>query len=92
MSCIEYYFANLYALQPILHLKSVERTVANMDQSVEAYCMVAALCSFVLLQSKSALPPALRSLVDLDQPGSMNFARLLLDEGKQHSDKSEMVH
>lgn len=81
VSCVEYYFANLYALQPVLHMKSVDRTVANMDQSIEAYCMITALCSFVLMQSKSTLPPTLRSIVDLDQPGSNNFARLLLDEG-----------
>ena len=82
VACVEFYFGNLYALQPILHPKCIDRTVSAMDQSIEAYCMMAALCSYVLLQSKSILPPTLRSIVDLDQPGSAGFARVLLDEGK----------
>jgi hypothetical protein len=85
LSCVEFYFVNLYAMAPILDPKCIENTITNLDdQPIEGYCMLAALCSYVLSQSSSVLPPVLRSIVDLDQSGSSNMARILLDEGKQY--------
>jgi hypothetical protein len=41
---------------PILHRERVQDTIMAMDDSIEGYCKMAALCAFVLLQPNVKLP------------------------------------
>lgn len=59
-TCVHYYFTKIYPTQPILHRQRVQETVANMEQSIEAYCKMAALCAYVLFQPDIHLPPGAR--------------------------------
>lgn len=54
--CVEFFFANLYPTHPILHRHRLAQTIMSMEQSAEAYCMVAALCSWILIQSNMSVP------------------------------------
>lgn len=44
-TCVDYFFANLYPTQPILHRQKVGETIGHMETDNEAYCMVVALCA-----------------------------------------------
>lgn len=82
VACVEHYFASMYAMQPVLHPKCIERTMATMESNVEGHAMIAALCSLVLMQPPSVLSPTLRAVIEMDQPGATSFARILLEEGR----------
>lgn len=49
-SCIEFFFAQLFPTMPILQDKQLRQWVAEVDCSVEAYCLLASLSAFVLIQ------------------------------------------
>ena len=80
--CIEWYFANIYAWQPVLEPAFVESVVKRMDGGCdESYSLIAALCAFVLLQSRTVLSPAPRALVESEQLDNGELAPSLLNEG-----------
>jgi hypothetical protein len=80
--CIEWHFANIYAWQPVLDPAFVESVVKRMDGGCdESYCLIAALCALVLLQSRTLLSPALRALVESEQLDNGELAPSLLNEG-----------
>ena len=54
--CIQYFFTNIYPTQPILHRQRVQETVLQMEHSIEAYCTMASLCTYVLFQPSMVLP------------------------------------
>jgi hypothetical protein len=78
--CVEYFFNNLYPTLPILHRGRVQQTIMAMDHSIEAYCKITSLCSFVLFQPNIVLPPHGRLSGDFGQVAPSGLAHLLLDE------------
>ncbi|KAL8825088.1 MAG: hypothetical protein Q9170_007933 [Blastenia crenularia] len=48
--CTDFYFAHMYPTMPILHNEQIFRLIAEMDSSVEAYCMLCSFCAFMLIQ------------------------------------------
>lgn len=48
--CTDFFFAQLFPTMPILHDEQLRQHVADMNCSVEAYCLLASLCAFVLIQ------------------------------------------
>jgi hypothetical protein len=90
-ACIEYFFKNMYRSQPILHPAGVMQTVAGMNQSMEAYCTIAALCAYVLLQPQLLLPPLLQTVDEYRQHSSKVLGRALVEEGK-FSDRERPVN
>ena len=46
--CSDYFFANLYPTQPILHERKLSEAVSLMYTDTEAYCLVTALCAYVI--------------------------------------------
>ena len=48
--CANFFFAQMYPTLPILYRNQIRQTVADMSNSVEAYCLVAAFCAFMLIQ------------------------------------------
>lgn len=55
--CIDFFFANMYPTIPILHQGRLQEKVAReIDQSIEAYCLITSLCAFMMIQPGMALP------------------------------------
>lgn len=71
---------NMYATRPILHRQRVQHAVMNMDQSVEAYCKLAALCAFVLIQPHMVLPPSVAVRNGSGAASNLQLAYMLLEE------------
>lgn len=53
---IEFFFANMYPIMPILHRGRLEQRVRYVDQDVETYCLLTSLCAFMMIQPGMALP------------------------------------
>ncbi|MCJ1438343.1 hypothetical protein MMC27_007731, partial [Xylographa pallens] len=49
-SCVSYFFENFYPTMPILDQGRMEQTLKELDTRTEAYCLIGALCSFVVIQ------------------------------------------
>ncbi|KAI5203478.1 hypothetical protein E4T42_09099 [Aureobasidium subglaciale] len=78
-SCVDYFFANMYPTQPILHRQKVGETIGKMENSVEAYCLVVSLCSYMLIQPNTKLPAGI--VPDAEAPNAhLNLGMTLLDE------------
>ena len=78
--CADSFFQLLYPTQPILHQGRVQQTILAVDQSIEAYCKMCSLCSYVLLQPNAVLPPNLALHAEPGQIPSQTMGLLLLEE------------
>ncbi|KAL2162874.1 hypothetical protein VTH06DRAFT_6710 [Thermothelomyces fergusii] len=57
-ACIDFYFAHMLPMLPILDRQRIEQDAMYMDQNVDTYCLLTSLCSFVCLQPGMVLPGA----------------------------------
>lgn len=57
--CVDYFFSNVYPMQPILPRQSVQHSIAGMHQP-DAYCLIVALCAYMMVQPHMQLPPGLQ--------------------------------
>ncbi|KAL8924681.1 MAG: hypothetical protein Q9172_002583 [Xanthocarpia lactea] len=48
--CADSYFAQLYPTMPIMQNEQLWALVAEMDTSLEAYCLLCSFCAFMLIQ------------------------------------------
>ncbi|KAL9027143.1 MAG: hypothetical protein Q9196_004291 [Gyalolechia fulgens] len=48
--CVHFYFTNMYQTMPILHDEQLWRLIAEMHNSVEAYCLLCSFCALLLIQ------------------------------------------
>ena len=55
-ACSDFFFAHMYHTTPIVEKDQLQAMVRSMSQSAEAYCLVAALCAFMLIQPGIAAP------------------------------------
>ena len=78
--CTEYYFTHMFPTMPILHHEQLWSLIADMDISVEAYCLISAFCAFMLIQPgiETKAPQAIKMMA----ASSTNtcLGRTLLDE------------
>jgi hypothetical protein len=79
-SCIGYFFTHVYPLEPILHPQRLQEAVVAMDRSTGVYCMIAALCAYVIIRANykpqlSALPRP-----EMAHMSSIEIGLVLLDE------------
>ncbi|OCL15431.1 hypothetical protein AOQ84DRAFT_278960, partial [Glonium stellatum] len=79
-SCVEFFFENLYPSQPILHRQRIRDIIMAMEHSVEAYCMVVALCAYVMIQSNMSVPPNVVLHGETNQISSISQGVMLLEE------------
>ena len=49
-ACAEFFFVHMYPTMPVLQRDQFQNILGIMGQSVEAYCLVTALCAFMLIQ------------------------------------------
>ncbi|KAJ4302058.1 hypothetical protein N0V88_002194 [Collariella sp. IMI 366227] len=55
-ACIDFFFAHVYPLAPILDRQRLEQEAMYMDQNLDTYCLLTSLCAFVCLQPGMAIP------------------------------------
>jgi len=79
-ACVDYFFANIYPTQPILHRQKVGETIGQMEQSVEAYCLVVSLCAYMMIQPNMNLPPGAFHDLEIQPQPSLELGQLLLQE------------
>lgn len=75
-SCVDYFFANMYPTQPIIHRQKVGETIGQMENSTEAYCLTVSLCAYMLIQPNIALPAGILS----DADSTLSLGQTLLEE------------
>ncbi|KAF2867219.1 hypothetical protein BDV95DRAFT_631340 [Massariosphaeria phaeospora] len=79
-SCIHFFFSTVYLSQPILHRQHAQDIVTNIEQSTEAYCMIAALCAYVMIQSNMTVPPNLLPRPEFIHMSNISVGHVLLEE------------
>ncbi|KAK5111124.1 hypothetical protein LTR62_005323 [Meristemomyces frigidus] len=79
-TCVDYYFANLYPTQPILHRIRVGETVGQMNNNVEAYCLVMSLCAYMMIQPNLVLPPGAFEGLEVMPQSTLSLGITLLQE------------
>ncbi|KAI0471010.1 hypothetical protein GGR56DRAFT_658606 [Xylariaceae sp. FL0804] len=76
---IDFFFANMYSIMPILHRQRLEQQAMFMDQNLDTYCLLTSLSAYMLFQPGMGLPgtdPLLESM-----PGAhLASATLLMEE------------
>jgi hypothetical protein len=79
-SCIEYFFAHVYPSEPVLHRQRAQEAVVGMDRSIEAYCMVVALCAYVMIQANHKPPVNILPPPEIAHTFNITTGRILLKE------------
>ena len=47
--CVDFFFASIYPLQPVLELPYVQEAIVNMNLLDEVYSMVLAFCAYAIM-------------------------------------------
>jgi hypothetical protein len=79
-TCVDFFFANLYPTQPILHRHKVDETIAQMDTDPEAYCLVVSLCAYMLIQPNIELRSSAFDGLDVTARSNSQLGHGLLAE------------
>jgi len=77
---MEYFFSNVYPSQPVIHRQGAQDIIMSIEHSIEAYCMIAALCAYVMIQSNMTVSPDLLQRQELAQMTNVGIGQVLLDE------------
>ncbi|KAF2003822.1 hypothetical protein P154DRAFT_427947 [Amniculicola lignicola CBS 123094] len=79
-SCIEFYFSNVYAAQPVLHRQRAQDLAMSMEHSNEAYCLLAGLCAYVMIQADMTVSPSVLPRQEMAQMSNVSLGHVLLEE------------
>ncbi|KAF2735153.1 hypothetical protein EJ04DRAFT_220935 [Polyplosphaeria fusca] len=79
-NCVEFFFSNVYPSQPILHRQRARDTVISIEHSTEAYCMIVALCAYVIIQANMSPAPNVLPRPDMAQMSNIDVGHILLEE------------
>jgi len=79
-SCVDYFFANLYPTQPILHRQHVGETIGLMETNVEAYCLVMSLCAYMMIQPNMVMPASAFDGLEVVPQSSLQHGQMVLQE------------
>ncbi|KAI1339073.1 hypothetical protein F5Y15DRAFT_384722 [Xylariaceae sp. FL0016] len=55
---IDFFFANMYPIMPILNRQRLEQQAMFMDQNLDTYCLVTSMSAFMMFQPGIGLPGA----------------------------------
>jgi hypothetical protein len=77
--CVDAFFNNYLAF-PILHRQRTQQIIANMEHSIEAYCMVVSLCAYLMIQPNIMLPQGMPLAGEFVQLSHASYGHLLLEE------------
>lgn len=78
--CLDFYFTNLYEKAPILDQRRIEQQLPFMEQDRDVYCLLTALCGFIMLQPGMTIPAGEAFGLDLMPGTNIVASQLLLDE------------
>jgi hypothetical protein len=79
-SCLEFFFGNVYPTMSILDHQQVQEVAMNMEHSTEAYCVISALCAYVMIQANMTVPPNLLPRPEMAQLSNVSLGHILLEE------------
>lgn len=79
-NCLEFFFTHVYPSQPVLHRQRAQEVAVNMDRSTEAYCMIVALCAYVMIQANMKLSPSVLLRPEFAQMSNVSYGHILLEE------------
>ena len=79
-SCLDFFFANVYASQPILHRQRAQEIVITMEHSTEAYCAIVALCAYVMIQANMNVSHSVLPRPEMAQLSNVSIGHVLLEE------------
>jgi hypothetical protein len=79
-SCIDFYLTNVYPTQPVLTRQCVQETLVSMEHTNESYCMIAALCAFVMIQANFTASPNVLPRAEMARMSNVIVGQHLLME------------
>ncbi|KAF1831835.1 hypothetical protein BDW02DRAFT_36174 [Decorospora gaudefroyi] len=79
-SCLEYFFTNVYPSKPVLHRQRAQEAVASMVRSTEAYCMIVALCAYVMIRTNHEAPTTVLPRPEMAHMSHIGIGHVLLEE------------
>jgi len=79
-SCLDFFFANVYPSEPVLHRQKAQEAAVNMERSTEAYCMIVALCAYVMIRANMKVPTIMLSRPEVSQMSNLTLGHALLEE------------
>lgn len=78
--CCQFFFDNMNPQAPILDRRQVEQQILYMEQNRDAYCLMASMCAFVMLQPGMTMPPGDPYNLDMVPGANIISCQLLLEE------------
>jgi hypothetical protein len=78
--CIEHFFIHVYPLEPVLHRQRAQEAAVGMEHSIEAYCMIAALCAYVMIQANHKPRMSVLPHPELARMSNVGIGHVLLEE------------
>jgi hypothetical protein len=78
--CVQFFFENMYPQMPILDRRQVEQQMLYMEQNRDAYCLLTALCAFVMLQPGMTMPRNDPFNLDMMPGANIVSSQLLVEE------------
>ncbi|KNG52794.1 transcription factor Pf2 [Stemphylium lycopersici] len=91
-SCIYYFFRHVYPSEPVLHRQQAQKAIDQMCSSTEAYCMIAALCAYVMIHAHYKPPVSVLPRPEMANESNVKIGHVLLEEsirvrkGYKHQD------
>jgi hypothetical protein len=79
-TCLDFFFANMYSSTPVLHRQKAQEAVDSMERSTEAYCLIVALCAYVMIQANTKVPSTMFSQPEVAQMSNLTLGRTLQEE------------
>jgi hypothetical protein len=79
-TCLDFFFANVYPSTPVLHRQKAQEAAVSMERSTEAYCLIVALCAYVMIQANMKVPSNMFSRPEVAQMSNMTLGHALLEE------------
>ena len=78
--CVDYFIHHLYQHQPVLHRQSLLDIIAHMDTRVDAYCLTASLCAYVMMQPNMRIPPETFQCYGVTPPSNFEMGYAVLQK------------
>ncbi|KAH0521841.1 hypothetical protein TsFJ059_005778 [Trichoderma semiorbis] len=78
--CSQFFFDHMNAQAPILDRRQVEQQILYMEQNRDAYCLMASMCAFVMLQPGMTIPSSDPYNLDVIPGANIVSCQLLLEE------------
>jgi hypothetical protein len=79
-SCLDFFFDNVYPSTPVLHRQKAQEASVNMEHSTEAYCLIVALCAYVMIHANMEVASNMFPILDLTPISNTSLGIALLKE------------